>query len=241
MAKGNTGEAYRPLDPDGDEFWGLYDALVPVFQKHLGPDPVFSAKGEAHRFLATYDSIRQDFWTKASADESLANLKRILIELGKAYSLTPNIVLGELPLNEEQLVELEKKKYMRETEIEVAFVSAIPLPEVRRAAAALDTLCKHVEGLISSIEMTRSSLPEGIKTRNRPIKEWALIEATVEIARSHDTINIPEDMDESGDMYRLLQDIFLVFGIKKSSFKGMFRGWKKYMDGKYENADLLTI
>lgn len=239
--KNGGAEAYRPLSPDGDEFWDLYDALVPVFEKHLGPNPVYSAQSETHRFLAAYDSIRQDFWTKETASDALTKLKRALTDLASAYKSTPNLVLGELPANEEEIVESAKKKYLRETNESLVFWSTVPLPEVRKAAGALNTLCEHHEGLISSIEMTRKSLPDGFRTRNRPVKEWALIEAAVEIARSHDGINVPEDMDESGDLYRLLRDIFLVFGIRKNSFKGVFRGWKDHVDGKFENADLLPI
>ena len=89
--------------------------------------------------------------------------------------------------------------------------SNVTLPKVTIPADALKTLCNEREGLLASIEITRKTLPQGFKTRNRPVKDWALIGAAVSLVRWHNTINIPDGMDRAGDMCRLLRDVFLVF------------------------------
>ena len=177
MAKKKAAVAYRPLDPDGDEYGDLFDKLVLIFGEHLGPNPAFSATSETHRFLMTYDSIMMDLWQRETAVDALHNLKRALTDLTSACEATPKLVLDVLPLNEEEIINLAKKKYSDETTKNLVFLSEIPLPKVRMATDALDNLYQHHEGLIQSIEMTMKSLPIGFTTRNRPLKEWALIQA----------------------------------------------------------------
>lgn len=241
MANNGVVEAHIRLDSRSDEYCNLVDALVPVLQEHFVSCVKFDARQRAEAFLDDYDVIMETLWTNVTAVNALDDLKRALAGLKAAYKATPKIVLEELVLNKEHVVEAAKEQIIKDTKADMIFWSLQPLPKVKAAAEALDTLSDHCEALVASIEFTRKSLPEGFKTRNRPLKEWALIQAAAYLVREFDAIKIPKDMDESGDMYRLLRDIFLVFEIEKPSFKGVYRGWKKNMDGIYENADLLTI
>ncbi len=234
-------QAYRSPDRESDEYQDRFHGIVRVFKEHFHHCPGFKDHQETHRFMAHYEAIRHDLWTKEYASEVLDDLKRAIVELIGAYRKVPKLVLDDLSLNDEKIQEIKEKRYWESNTTGYAFVSELPSAYAQEAADALATLYANHEDYLTSIGITRKGLPKGFSTRNRPLKEWALIEATVDVVRTHNAMFVPKSMKSSGPLFRLLRDVFHIFGIEKDSFEGVYGGWKKHMDSKFENADLLPI
>lgn len=241
MSSNGKNKAYRPLELYSDQYYEIYDCLVPVLEIHFSNCENFKAKEHAHHFLSDYQDVRQNQWNREQARKILGDLRRAIVELIDVYERTPILLLDELELNHCDILYAAKNDYMKENNLDFMFPCTIDLPDVAKAIKALRALCGERQGLLSTIDMTRKSLPEGLATRNRPLKEWALIEVSVRLVREFGAMNVPHEIDRSGPMYRYLRDVFEVFGIRKNSLQGVYRGWRDNLDGKFESADLLTI
>lgn len=241
MSGNRKNQAYRPVKIYSDEYWEIYHALVPILEAHFKGCEKFKADEQAHNFLVEYSQMRQNLWTREQAEEALDELRIAIVKLVDAYDMTPYLVLRELSVNHDEVLQKAKKEFMKTTKRDLFFWSMVDLPDVHKATTALKDLCDEREGLLSTIEMTRRALPEGFSTRNRPLQEWALIETCVCLVREFDAMNVPKQVGRTGPLFRLLRDVFEVFGITKGDFTGVYRGWRDKVDGKFKGADLLTI
>jgi hypothetical protein len=241
MATSKKAKPHMYIDPDSDEYYDLLKRLVPKLEEHFASCESFKADQCAGTLIATYDDIMLNFWTKEQAARALGDLKRALSNLASAYESLPTLAVDLLESNASHCDDLRKQRFLKETSRVLLLPAMLPERGASLAADALKPLSQHHKELVDAIEMTRRELPEGIKTRNRPFKEWALIHATVRLVREHDAMNIPKTMDQTGPLRGLLRDVFAVFGIEKTSFKRVFESWAKYMDGEYENHDLMPM
>ncbi|MFD0980618.1 hypothetical protein [Tropicimonas aquimaris] len=241
MSSNEKNKAYRPPELYSDQYYEIYDRLVPVLNEHFKRCENFKAKEHAYHFLGDYYHIRMNLWSRERSSKALGDLRRAIVELIKAYENTPIPVRKELALNHEDIREEARNEFLKQHDRQVILPGAFDLPDVSKATSALKVLYEERKGLLLTIDKTQGALPEGFATRNRPLKEWALIEVSVRLVREFDAMNVPHEIDRSGPMYRLLKDVFEVFGIRKDSLQGVYRGWREHMDGKFDIDDLLTI
>jgi hypothetical protein len=197
-------------------------------------------KDDAHQFRSSYLSFLDDFWSKEEALFALEDLTRALQKICISYEAVPKMVRNDLAARAWGLDQERKKEFLKRTNADIVFKSSLPGSDVNDAVEALKTLVKQKEALRSAISVVQNELPEGMPTRNRPGKAWAVIHAAVEVSASGKKINVPKAIDQAGPFYRLLFDLFELFEIEES-VPGAFRGWRKHMDGNYENLDLMPI
>ncbi|RYH06342.1 hypothetical protein [Tropicimonas sp. IMCC6043] len=164
MSTSNTNRVYHPLKYASEEYWGLYDLLVPILKTHFKNCKKFKAEEEAHHFLSNYNYIRKNLCKRETAADSLDKLRRAIVNLFDAFGNTPELLLEELALNHEDVLQAAKEKFMNETKLNFFSWSTVDLPDVNKAVKSLITLCEERQGLLSAIEITRRNLPEGFET-----------------------------------------------------------------------------
>lgn len=232
----------RPYESIGPErFYELADALLPVFERHFSHCKGFRPHWEVSRFLSAYDALMLDFWTGDKATASLNKLEVAIRNCAKAYAQLPELVRDELHGNAQQWDHFAKDRFLQKTKLNLVLSAHVPECDAEGVSSGLKSLAKNPDDFLQAIDKTRSDLPEGIPTRNRGWQQWALIEATVQVVRANDAMNVPDYVDKSGDLYRLLNDVFAVFGIKIRSFRQIFESWRDHIDSNRENLDLLSI
>ncbi|NRB17583.1 MAG: hypothetical protein HRU33_08445 [Rhodobacteraceae bacterium] len=235
-----TQPQYEPIKLYSDEFEELRMAVANVLRNHLASCEKFDADSESYRFMGAFDSLMVDFWTGEQAGVALDDLRRAIAQLQIAYNSIPNLVRREVEMDAEyhdhQIRQREADSLVSQKNDE-----QIAPGGLEAVAKSLGPLAKHADTLSRIVTKTRRELPQGIPTRNRPLKEWALIHATVDVVRAFDAMNVPSTMNMAGPLYKLLRDIFQVFGIEKNSFRRVYEGWRENVDGKYEEADLMPI
>lgn len=232
---------YEPFSASTDKYYDLLDALTLVFKKHFAHCHSFQALGEASRFLGCYESWMMAFWTGDQARKELDKLEKALRQSVVAYNALPAAVRDGLHGNAQQWDYFAKDRFLASTNLNFIFVSDIPQSEAETVSTGLNTFAENPDDFLKAIEVTRKRLPEGIPTRNRAVQKWALIEATVELVRAHEAMNVPKSIDQSGDLGRLLAAVFDVFGIKVNSFRQLFDSWREHIDSKRETFDLLSM
>ncbi|SPF78860.1 hypothetical protein ALP8811_02792 [Aliiroseovarius pelagivivens] len=233
---------FQDHDPDSEEYRDLRGRLIPVVEEHIGPVKGYSSRQLAASIIANFDNVMVHFWRRDDVSKTLDKLRRSLSEAIGAYNNLPLLVTDQMEWDTGQVDSLNKERFLQKTTHDVLFQHMLPERGATKAYAALKSLAEHSDELISAIEITKRELPEGIPTRNRQtFNEWALIDASVRAAKFNKSINIPDDLDNYGDLTRFLRDVFDVFGIKKTSFRKAYDSWRKYVDGKMENYDLMDI
>jgi hypothetical protein len=224
----------------GDEYYETIDKIAKVLRKHMKPfNPKFP-KVDAYEFRSAYLVFLDNFWSREEANVALENLSRALQNVSTSYEAVPVLVKDTIVIEADVLDVAHKDGFLKNTKAEVLHVSSLPTLGAREAAKALEVLVKQKEALLSAIRVVQRELPEGIPTRNRPSKAWAVIHAADEISNEGKKINVPKAIDQAGPFYRLLCDLFELFEIEET-VQGAFRGWRKHMDGKFENLDLMPI
>ncbi len=108
MPRKRTDNAFHPATIYSDEYYEIYDRLVPILSAHFKNCKKFKAKEEAHKFITDYSYIRQNLWTKEMATESLDDLRRATISLADAYYKTPQPILDELAIHSEEVLQAAK-------------------------------------------------------------------------------------------------------------------------------------
>lgn len=224
----------------GDEYYETIDKINSVLRKHIEPFDQNRPKVDAYQFRSSYLSFLEDFWSNEEALIALEDLTRALQKICIYYEAVPKMVRDDLAARAWGLDQERKEEFLKRTKADIVFKSSLPGSDVNDAVEALKTLVKQKEALRSAISVVQNELPEGMPTRNRPGKAWAVIHAAVEVSASGRKINVPKSIDGSGPFYKLLDELFELFEIKES-VPGAFRGWRKHMDGNYENLDLMPI
>jgi len=242
MSKIRKTKPYIEIDRDSYDYDRLIDGIDQVIQFHFTTYPEFDTRQSAIKLVDTYEEIMIVFWSKEEVQIVLDELKRSLAIIASAYENIPTLVAEDLEMNATVCDDLRYDKFLNTTNLNFVTADVKPERNASIAVKALKPLATHYSGLVEAIEMTRRELPTGIATTNRQsFNQWALVHATVLLAREHSTMNIPNSMDQSGPLYKLLKDVFDVFGIKKTSFKRTYESWAKYIDGNLKNYDLASI
>ncbi|SLN70755.1 hypothetical protein ROA7450_03856 [Roseovarius albus] len=242
MSKKKNVFTYQGLDHDSDEFDELFHKIIPLMERYFTPEAIPTPRQNAAELINRYDEVMLDFWSRDQASKALTDLQRSISSLADAYARVPTLVIDRLEIDVRHCDYLQKEGFLKQTKLDIIFNHMLPEPGASLSYDALKVLATHFTEFIPAIEMTRRELPEGIPTRNRSkFNEWALIDATVHIVRKNKLMNVPAELDNSGELGRLLRDVFAAFGIEKNSFKTVYRSWREYMDGKYQNYDLMTI
>jgi len=242
MPKKDRVAPFVPLKTDSKEFQKIYLSVRKVVARHFGDCPGLNVDLETHRFMGTYETVMSDFWNEKQGKEPLEDLKRAVLALEVAYGSLPWLLAAELEGNAGFIDDQKRDKFLEECPQDIIFSSQLPQPECKAAIDALGVLATRHKAAIEAIEMTLASVPEGIPTRNRPIQDWAIIEAAADLARAVGAFDVPKAIDETGAFYRLLCSLVDAFGYaERKCLKGVYAGWRKHMDGKYENFDLLDI
>lgn len=229
-----------PSDINSEHYHDALDLIAGILGQHFEIDSHSMSLQIAHHFVASYQCFLEDFWTREKASIALESLSRDLKTLCTSYENVPKLVKDTLDARARGLDDERKDKYLETTTADIVFKFMLPKPDTDAAATALRTLHDHQDLLQTAIRVVRKDLPEGFATRNRPGKAYAVIEAAATVSRAKNRINVPKAIDEAGDFYRLLVDLFELFKIS-STVQGAFKGWRKNVDGKYENADLMPI
>lgn len=222
----------------GDEYYDTIDKLSEVLLRHVKPSNPHRPKNDAHHFIAAYRAFLDDFWDRETASNAIDDFVRALHALCETYVAIPPLVRGEIEARARGMDYERREEFLRTTTADIVFKSSLPSLDGSAAADALKVLVRHKGALISAIAVERKELPEGMKTRNRPGTAYAVIHAAAEVVRTR--MNVPKAVAEAGPFYRLLVDLFELCEVEVS-VPGAFRGWRKHIDGKYENMDLMPI
>lgn len=242
MPNNKKPKPYTEIDRDSYDYDRLIEKIAQVTKISFAANPEFDARQSAIELVDTYEEVMLVFWNRQQVQEVLDRLKRNLADITSAYGSLPTLVAEDLKLNATVCDDLRYDKFLKKTDLDVIFANMKPARSASIAIKALEPLAVHCSGLIEAIEMTRRELPQGMVTKNRQsFNQWALIEATVRLVRRYNAMNIPNSMDQSGPLHKLLKEVFEIFGIKKNSFKRVFESWQMYIDGKLESYDLPSI
>jgi hypothetical protein len=227
-----------PLPRQGEEYYDAIDRIAEVLQKHFPQTDPSRLPGKADHFMAAQHSFEADFWNKDKVVPILENLPRLLAKVQALYDKIPENVKSELQLQASvhEQTAVEKFKKTRDT----YFVSQLPGPDALDGLKALQVVIEHSSKIAEVFATVKRELPAGMPTNQRPGDAYSVIYAILEVCRGERTMKIPGSIDESGDFYRLLKDLFALFGITVSP-KGAYKGWIKNIDNNYENMDLMPI
>ena len=209
-----------------------------VFLRHVQPTNPGRPKDDAHHFFGAYWAFFDDFWDRETASNAMDDFVRALNALCDKYYGIPSMVRDMIESRARGMDHEKREEFLRTTTADIVFKSSLPSLDGSAAADALKVLVTHKDALISAIAVERKELPEGMKTRNRPGEAYAVIHAAAEVVRRR--MNVPKAVAEAGPFYRLLVDLFELCKVEVS-VPGAFRGWRKHIDGKYENMDLMPI
>ena len=234
------------MDPDGDEFHDLWDDLYGVFEKHFPHEETKRLRSEAHYFIGVYETWMHDFWQGKSGQgytvsEALDTLVKKLEELEAAYDNLPRLIKDEFQLRADDVDQRAFEDF--EASRDMYFKSEIPPKLARKSIDGLVDLMGNSENAIASIELVRETLPPGIPTMNRPLKEYAVVAACVEIAERMSDMKPWKKYTSSrpgGRFYFFMSEIFELFG-PSTSVAGAFNGWRDKIYNKVSDKDLLDI
>jgi len=225
-----------PLPKQGEEYYDAVDRISEILQKHFPQADRVKLRGKVDHFLAAQSSFEADFWTGEKVVPALESLPRLLAQVQALYDKIPNNVKSELQLqasvHEQTAIEEFKKTR------DMYFVSELPGPDASDGLKALQVVIEHSSKIAEVFATVKRELPAGMPTRNRPGDAYSVIDAAMEVCQSEKAFNIPGSIDESGDFYRLLKDLFTLFGIIESP-KGTYGGWVENIKDNYENFDLI--
>jgi hypothetical protein len=231
----------RLVPEDGtDEFYDQVVEISAVLERFFGDRGNFNARSEAYRVHATYSTINADAWSRAEAQDLLQALEESLVRLTKAYSALPTSLRSGFEDDASQADWLAREESLKVTELSLVTKAHLPKELGRQAALALRDVNAGSRELIRGIRILNQRLPDGIPTRNRPISDWAIVEAAAELCRVKDLMNVPNSLGQQSPFHRLLEALFAVLGAESTPI-GAFNGWKKYFDNKYEKFDLLDM
>jgi hypothetical protein len=227
-----------PLPRHGEEYYDVIDRIVEVLQKHFPQTDPSRLPDKADHFMAAQHSFEADFWNKDKVVPILENLPRLLAKVQSLYDKIPENVKSELHLQadchqQRAIEEFKKTKDM-------FFVSELPGPDAMDGLKAVQAVIEHSSKIAEVFATVKRELPAGMPTNQRPGDAYSVIYAILEVCRGERTMKIPGSIDESGDFYRLLKDLFALFGITVSP-KGAYKGWIKNIDNNYENFNLMPI
>ena len=220
-----------------EEYVDIMDKIAAVFKEHIEPLERSRPNDDARHFVDEYEIFLDDFWTKQEAQTALGGLSRAIQYLCQAYEIVPNLIREDLVMEATGVDWERKERFQEQTTLDIEFKLSLPAPVSQEAVKALKTLVARKDGMFSTIDAIRKTLPEGIKTRNRPREAWAIIHAAVAVSDGGTRIRVPKAIYKSGPMYRLLRDLFDLFRIN-ITVGGAYNGWRTHIYGKCENFDL---
>ncbi|AGI67627.1 hypothetical protein OAN307_c19800 [Octadecabacter antarcticus 307] len=231
----------RQVPEDGtDEFYDQIDGISAVLERFFGENVNFKAKSEAYSFHGTYSTINDDAWTRAEAQDVLLELEESLVRLSRAYSALPGSLRSGFEDDASQADWLAQQEFLKVTKLDLVTKAHLPKELGRQAALALRDVNAGSRELIRGIRILNNRLPEGIPTRNRPISDWAIVEAAAKMCRFYGFMDVPNSLGKQSPFGRLLEALFAVLGAETTPI-GAFNGWKKDFDSKYEKFDLLDM
>jgi len=228
-------------DWETEEARAMHKEITQIFEIHFPKLETYEYCEMTSQFLAAYNVSLLEVWNYEKEQEKLAKLKYQVRKISELYNSIPQVIKIEIQGNSTLPVKVLNGSYTPSSnEDDIFQFNLAELPSYR-AFQALEMLSSHFEDLLPVLERTSEDLPRGIDNRKRAIEAWRLVEATAEICRSRpDTINVPKFMNEAGQFYHLLEDLFIYFDIGKDSVSA-FKAWRKHVDSIREDLDLLPM
>jgi hypothetical protein len=223
-----------------DEFYEVADQIEEVLAPHF-PDVIRrQLQHRTYSFMDDYRDFEADFWSREGQIPVIETIQRQLVSISRSFDSLPQVIMNELEAMADEHGENAKEAFLRTTTRDFLFKSELPGPDAATALKALRALSDHHEKLAEVFEKLRRSLPSGMPTRNRPGDAYAVIYASICMCREDGAINVPKAVKETGPFFRLLSDLFQLFGIT-TSVEGAYKGWVKNVEDKYDNFDLMQI
>lgn len=218
----------------GDEYYDAADRIAEVFQKHFAQTETRRLLGIAYHFMGLQQTFEKDFWTKGKVMVSLEELPRLLAKVRVCYDKIPEMVKDELLLeadchHQRAIEEFKKTKDM-------FLVSELPGPVAKDALKALTVVVEQSSKIAEVVATVKRELPAGMPTVNRPGDAYSVIHGAREIWYAQKGKAPPNSIDSSGPFYRLLVDLFALFGLT-TSVSGAYRGWIKNIGTNYEHLE----
>ena len=229
-----------PQRRHAEQYYDAADRIEDVLRRHLVQVDRRRLQHLTYDFMENVQLFESDFWGRESLIPNLEALPRLLVKAEKSFEAIPQVVKEELireaGCHQEEAIE----RFKKETTKDIIFKSELPGPDATEAMKALQTIADHHSKLAAVFEKVKRELPAGMPTRNRPGEAYSVIFAALEICKIEGSIKAPKSVDESGPFYRLVKDLFLLFGIT-TAVRGAYKGWMKNMANKYEDLDLMPI
>lgn len=210
-----------------------------VLNRFFGEREGFDDQAEAHRLYAVYASIILNAWDQRKAQEQLACLEEAIDGLQEAFRALPKLLQMELGAYARGIDEQKREDFLN-CAPDIIAKSELPKSRGETAIVALENICEDPAELKAAIRLLNDALPAGVATRNRPMNDWAVIEAAAELCRARKLMNVPNSLGTESPFHRLLEALFRVFPTQTTPVAS-FKGWKKHVDTKRENLDLLDM
>jgi hypothetical protein len=207
------------------------DELSHVLSKCFYADDEINFNIMACQFLRARNGACYDIWSGAQQAKNLRSLKKKIGEISNLYNALPGYLTDSL-FSASSISPREKTDELRTDADKVAdYLKKLwdrATPGLQ-GYSGLQILVKYSDALIPAFDEAIKETSIGVPIGNRKIEAWRLVEACDHICRFFPGVITPPDcLGNSGDFYRLVSDIFDLFGIYNDPVD-MFKTWKKHV------------
>lgn len=218
-----------PDDPTQDE---LANVLAQSFNKKVGVDFQWLAL----TFIRARNNACFDMWSAAKQIKDLQSLKKSIKKVGEIYNSLPQTLQTSILFAATKSIEIDGEDLLtREEEATQVLLEKLVMRDSTglQGYDALQVMARYYSDLIPAIDEAIEEARNGVSVGNKAIDAWRLVEACDYICCSHSGhISVPKYMNSSGDFYRLVRDVFFLFGVDNDP-GDIFTSWRKHV-GKIE-------
>ncbi|MCK0104416.1 hypothetical protein [Pseudohalocynthiibacter sp. F2068] len=220
----------------------FFQELENTLEHHFSQCGKFDCGIMAHYLC--YDQVHgiPEIWSVPKVQKNLEKVKFRLKEVATIFEELPWSVYDEMRLNALKRMELftppgenePKEYYGEQLEKRKAMLNLakrlIPYSPSYRAFSAFSEFFAVIDDFYPSIDAAMEKAEDGSPLGKKDIEAWRLVDSCAKMCevRNPNTIPVPKHMNSAGPFYRLLADLFPLFGLETSP-ETAFRGWRKHV------------
>lgn len=215
---------------EGRGYQEWYRELEKILNEHIGVLPGLDPKWMAHLLVFDAAHALPNVWKKKELHESLDKLDKSAVDMRSVMnSYFPLIIYDAIQFAGHEALHGAETASGREftKEERIDFLSGNP---ERKLVDAINVITEGQEVMKRVIASVRKTIDEGVKVGRKDIEAWRLVHAAAKLCevRYPGAISVPSYMNESGDFYRLLEKLFIHYGLDSSPVAA-FKAWKTHV------------